>query len=127
MKFHIEGCDFHGMDGQHGVPSPEEGFCRDCHDQERYLAAVEYHCDGLHVAVGCLGAECEYADGDDEHACESSFSWSDCDSCGSSLGGDRYPAYGTFRDDSDELQLVPLYICVDCVLFHANGVMPEEG
>ena len=31
MERHIEGCDFHGMDGQHGVPSPEEGFCKDCH------------------------------------------------------------------------------------------------
>ena len=30
QELHVEGCDFYGMDGQHGVPAVDEGFCRDC-------------------------------------------------------------------------------------------------
>ena len=54
--------------------------------------------------------------------CEPSFSWSQCDSCGSRLGGDREEAHGF---DSDG-QLYHLSICVDCVIFHANGEEPAQ-
>ena len=90
-----------------------------------YLAAVEHYCDGLTVAVGCLGVECEYADGDETHQCEANFSWSACDSCGSTLGGDRDTAYG-INNGKYRLPIEPieLSICIDCVMFHANGNTP---
>lgn len=93
---------------------------------QEFTAAVEHHCEGLTVAVGCAGIRCEYAEGDELHNCEPSFSRHGCDSCGSSLGGDRFPAYGLptgdgWRDHSDP---IAMQICVDCVQLHANGELP---
>lgn len=52
---------------------------------------------------------------------EGGFSHSSCDSCGSSLAGDRYPAHywagGELRHDT---------VCVDCLMFHANGDVPDR-
>ncbi len=91
-----------------------------------FEANVAHNCEGLEtVAIGCLGAECEHANGDTEHICETSFSWSDCDSCGSTLGGDRSEAHGLYRDDSGELQTVEMSVCVDCMMYHANGELPQ--
>jgi hypothetical protein len=56
-----------------------------------------------------------------EIAGEASFSWSDCDSCGSGLGGDRLPAHGL----NSKEELVHLRVCVDCVHYIANGEEPE--
>lgn len=95
-------------------------------DAEQFLEAVALHTKGLEtVAVGCLGPECEYAEGDPEHSCETYFSWSQCDGCGSSLGGDRSEAHGFYRDGSGALQSVEMSVCVDCMLFHANEDVPE--
>ena len=89
--------------------------------------AMRMYCEGLEtVAVGCRGAECEYAAGDPEHSCEASFSWRWCDSCGSTLGGDRLPAVGLWRDESNELQGIDMEVCVDCAMYHANGDVPER-
>ena len=91
-----------------------------------FLRAIDTYCKGLDtVAVGCLGSECEHADGDPDHYCESSFSWAQCDSCGTDLGGDRMPAYGLWRDESGELCTIAMDVCVDCAVFHANGDEPE--
>lgn len=93
-----------------------------------FTDAVEHNCEGIEtVAVGCRGIKCEYAEGDPNHACEASFSWHSCDSCGSGLGGDRLPASGLIRDKSGELELIEMSICVDCAMYHANGEEPEEG
>ena len=92
--------------------------------QDTFKKAVAHYCDGLTVNVGCLGAQCEHADGDDNHQCEASFSWSQCDSCGSTLGGDRYPATGVYTDDNDTLQVIEFNICIDCAMYHANGELP---
>ena len=59
---------------------------------QAFLDAVEHECRGLTVSPGCRGSQCEYAEGDENHQCEASFSSSECDSCGSRLGGDRHPA-----------------------------------
>lgn len=94
----------------------------------KFTNAVERNLEGLsHVAPGCKGPECEYADGDDNHQCESHFSWSPCDSCGSTLGGDRQTAYAFTIDDDGHIgdDPVKLSICVDCVMYHANGDEPE--
>ncbi|MFW6083743.1 MAG: hypothetical protein ACODAA_00845 [Gemmatimonadota bacterium] len=98
-----------------------------------FTDAVGRYCDGLRVAPGaapgcdrCLdlpeGASAEEP-GDDwcDLASEPSFSWSSCDSCGSTLGGDRYPAHGI----DDEGRVYHLDICTDCVMFHANGDEPD--
>ena len=88
---------------------------------QEFIESVEHYCAGLTVAVGCLGPECEYADGDDDHQCETHFSWSQCDSCGSGLGGDRFTAYGLSNDEP-----IKLSICVDCAMYHANGELPAN-
>lgn len=65
---------------------------------------------------------------DQEYLDEGSFSWSQCDSCGSTLGGNRYAAHGFVPDESDlpTGEVVHLDICEDCLCFHANGDIPEN-
>ena len=88
--------------------------------------AIRLYCEGLDtVAVGCRGEQCEYAEGDPDHQCEASFSWGQCDSCGSTLGGDRMPAVGLWKDGG-KWQEIDMSICVDCVMYHANGEAPED-
>ena len=94
--------------------------------QESFRMAVRMYCEGLDcISVGCLGEHCKYAEGDSEHFCKESFSWQQCDSCGSTLGGDRSTAYGLWKD-GDQFCSIEMSICVDCVMFHANGDEPEE-
>lgn len=49
------------------------------------------------------------------------FSWSHCDTCDSTLGGNREDGHG-FYDDT----LIHLAMCSDCVAFVANGTLPES-
>lgn len=94
--------------------------------QQAFTRAVRLYCEGLDtVAVGCRGLKCEYAEGDPEHTCEAGFSWSQCDSCGSSLGGNREPAVGLWKD-AEGWHDVDMSICVDCAMYHANGELPED-
>jgi len=87
--------------------------------------SVETYCKGLDtVSIGCRGSECEYAEEEEEHQCESSFSWGQCDSCGSTLGGDREPAIGLW-EDAGTIHTIEMSVCVDCAMFHANGELPE--
>ena len=53
---------------------------------------------------------------------EGVFSWSPCESCGSSLGGTRYSAHAFDKGG----RLYHLEICCDCLLYHANGDEPEN-
>ncbi len=57
---------------------------------------------------------------------EGGFSRGDCDSCGSTLAGNRYAAHGFDGDPTKPGTLVHLDICEDCLLFHANGDEPEN-
>lgn len=64
-----------------------------------------------------------------EHS-EGSFSWSACESCGSTLGGNRHDAHAIHREAfgpnakrPDEVRHIT--ICTDCLLYHANGDEPE--
>ena len=94
---------------------------------DTFRQSVAQYCKGLDsIAIGCLGEQCEYANGDPEHSCEPSFSWGQCDSCGSTLGGDRDIAYGHWRDSSGEFQQIEMSVCVDCTMYHANGELPEH-
>lgn len=88
--------------------------------------AVEHNCKGYTVAPGCHGIECEFADGDESHQCEASFSFAPCDSCGSRLGGDRSPATMIPLDfKAGDDTMIDISICVDCALAWANGDEPE--
>lgn len=50
------------------------------------------------------------------------FSFSQCESCGSRLGGSRHEASTYHRETKEVLEL---RICPDCVVFHAYGELPE--
>lgn len=98
---------------------------------ERCLRGVFFFSPG--AMAGC--PECDLPEGADERAVECAseggFSWSQCDSCGSSLGGNRYPAHGFLGGDSaaaqqSDAKRIHCEICVDCLMFHAVGDEPEE-
>jgi len=54
---------------------------------------------------------------------EGSFSHNACDICGSKLGGNRFSAHGVL--DTDHKEIVHLEVCVDCIMYMANGDLPE--
>ena len=73
-----------------------------------YTKAVEHYLEGItHVGIG----------EDDPF-----FSWSQCDGCGSSLGGDRTESTGIDEDGES----ISLDLCIDCVMYLANGDEPEN-
>lgn len=96
----------------------------------KFLEAVKRNVGDLTVDPGaCPGCDgCGLSDVHDmnhpayELAGEPSFSWRRCDGCGSRLGGDRYPAHCVIDGHIEHMS-----ICVDCVMFHANGDEPEPG
>jgi hypothetical protein len=53
---------------------------------------------------------------------EGGFSREGCDSCGSTLAGDLFPAH--YLDAAREI--VHCVVCVDCLQYHANGELPES-
>ena len=62
---------------------------------------------------------------------EASFSCGECNSCGSTFGGDRFNAHAihkeAFGPDAkrpDDVHHVD--ICTDCLMFHANGDLPDD-
>ena len=74
--------------------------------------------------------ESEVSD-DTELLDEGSFSWRECESCGSQLGGDRHDAHALHRQAFGPNAERPgdfhhISICTDCLLFHANGDEPED-
>ena len=82
-----------------------------------FMKAVERELEGVEAfSVGaCEGCEtCREDSGDDE------FSRAACDSCGTTKGGYRGPAHGILDGD-----LTHFVACRDCVMFHANGDLPE--
>jgi len=48
---------------------------------------------------------------------EGSFSWSDCEWCGSGYGGDRYAAHSVDENN----KIVHWEVCSDCLMAEANG------
>lgn len=107
--------------------------------QKEYVEAVESGTKGMEgVSTGpCPG--CEECASNYGYCCihsynaayeageitpEPGFSWSACDICGSTLGGDREEWHWYDREENavghgDNA-------CVDCVLFLANGDLPER-
>lgn len=67
------------------------------------------------------------------------FSTTSCDSCGSHLAGERYAAHGLIASNKifqpwidtenippEKTEVIHLEICIDCLLYHANGELPEN-
>ena len=75
-------------------------------------------CNGRGTTCACTS--CEDA-GEDE----GSFSWRACETCGSSLGGDRYAAHALIM--GADKALVHLDVCTDCLFFIANGDTPTDA
>lgn len=82
-----------------------------------------YDCDGTGRTCKC--PQCPTRASDDEGD-EGSFSWSDCDTCGSHLGGDRHAAHGLVspKKYARRTELIHLDVCTDCLFFIANGDLP---
>jgi hypothetical protein len=108
----------------------------------KFTERVDHNLKGVHFfSVGiCTGCPTcfEHAEDPDnptdeerEASSEGHFSWSECDSCGSTLGGDRYPAHGVIADSEEQARqddhpIEHFEVCTDCLLYHANGDVPEE-
>ena len=59
---------------------------------------------------------------------EGHFSWSSCDTCGSTFGGDRYDMVLTnagVDEHGKRYPMVEVSSCVDCMIFAANGDLPD--
>ena len=62
----------------------------------------------------------------EDHDPYNEFSRAMCESCGSMLGGSRHPAHGFVTIDGKQ-ELCHLLVCVDCLMYHANGDAPDDG
>lgn len=60
---------------------------------------------------------------DEEHRCESCFSWSDCECCGTSLGGERQTVRMVDTETHEETKID---VCIDCLEYWEDGKMPER-
>jgi len=85
---------------------------------ESFVDRVEAHLEGVKFfSVG----ESEECDTCKEYGCCNEFSNSICDSCGTTLAGSRHAAHGVIDIDVEHFE-----VCVDCLMYHANGEVPEE-
>jgi len=74
----------------------------------------------------------EPSEHDRERAEEAGFSWSECDFCGCTLGGSRYPAHAILADTPADAQrpgrkISHFQVCEDCLQYVANGTLPGES
>jgi hypothetical protein len=99
-------------------------------DNAYFLEAFETITAGLYTSPGsahnCGECCCDDTDESIQLADEGSFSWSPCDTCGNRLGGNRYHAHGWPTDEiPSEGNLYHFDVCEDCLMFMANGDLPE--
>ena len=102
----------------------------------KFTESIDRELKGIdHIATGlasCCGECCsafDLSESEMSEGCENGtiydeggYSNSACDSCGSTLAGDRYAAHGFGKDG----EVIHLDICENCLMFHANGDEPEE-
>jgi len=100
---------------------------------ERQLKGVEHFSAGACPGCDECGLDTNCTEQERQCAEEGGFSKSDCDSCGSRLGGNRYPAHGFIKilvgsRQSERLveSRIHMNICADCLLYHGAGQEPEE-
>ena len=95
--------------GLEGLRAESSGFlaeCDECRDNHDFCC--------VHSAKAAVEAGDSLSEG--------SFSWEPCDICGSHLGGDRFSAHAL----DDDGQIIHLEVCTDCVMFMANGELPDN-
>lgn len=76
--------------------------------------------------INCLSTvdgECRDCGEDQGEYSEPSFSWSSCDCCGSSLGGDRYHVAG-YNKEHDAIFCYD--VCPDCLYYSAYGQLDDQ-
>lgn len=114
-----------GQKCEHAITAPELQDLQDAAEavidkwEEDKFSSV----DRLRLVLADLKDALENRDPD--HSCETYFSRTQCDSCGTTLAGDRSEAWGLYRDENDQLQTIQMEICTDCMMYHANGDLPE--
>lgn len=92
---------------------------------ERNLRGIEAFSPGVcHACETCNPDSLDEDTFNETVTEEGSFSWSECDSCDTNLGGDRYAAHGMVDDPGNPLR--HFEICADCVAYHVNGDIPES-
>lgn len=131
VAHHLQGVHFFSTGAMKGCPDCNlEGVeCPECEGSGSVW--VGFHASPPSPCVKCKGTgKLEVLDGEVDIANEAHFSWSQCDSCGSRLGGDRHPAHGVISASmagaqEPDANVTHFDICTDCVMYHANGDEPE--
>lgn len=100
--------------------------CAECagsgHDDDDEDRCHECRGTGLDCDCPDCARHWQHGGTDDD---EGGFSWQDCDTCNSRLGGTRHAAHA-LMDDDPRRTVVHLAVCTDCVMFVANGDEPDE-
>jgi len=95
----------------------------EAHKPEGYDLCLDSYCTEHGTRRDCT---C-WNDNQDVMTTELGFSWSACDSCGSTLGGDRYTlSYVGPYNDKTGCDIIELASCVDRLMYCANGYVPDE-
>ena len=92
---------------------------------EAFLRAYERRTKGFDIHAS---KPPENEDDDNYSGDEGHFSWSACDTCGSTFGGDRYDMVLTnvgVDEHGKRYPMVEVSSCVDCMVFAANGDLPD--
>jgi len=102
------------------VESFESAVIDSCNEtpQRAIYPGASCHCEDCVSAFG-TSDQSEMID-------EGGFSYSDCECCGSSLGGDRYAAHSFSSLDVEYALLIHWDICIDCRDYLANGELPQH-
>lgn len=118
-----------------GLTHISTGACKGCH--ECGLEPLDCpRCDGEgnDWQHGHEESDCPTCKGDGkiepnereiESAGRNEFTWSSCDSCGSSLGGSRHAAHGVFASGPLTGQLCHVDVCEDCLQFLNYGQLDD--
>jgi hypothetical protein len=91
---------------------------------EEYKQSVERNLVGLSfistgICPGCPDCPSIVVEAHDEPH----FSWSACEGCGSTLGGDRHRAHGRAENNA----IVHFEVCVDCLYYLNYGKLDDTS
>jgi hypothetical protein len=94
--------------------------CSECLSSFNYRNYRDEEGDGneIRTAEEQFAEDIENGEVDDEGG----FSSSQCDSCGSTMAGDRYAAHGVGTNG----KILHLDVCADCLVYLANGDIPSN-